>query len=68
LGNSTINVSLARSHNAIVENKPKEEPIEDVLMASLEDMARPQFNTEQFIEEEEELAEPIKLDTLEMPP
>ena len=42
--------------------------MEDVLMASLEDMAQPQFNTEQFIEEEEELAEPIKLDTLEMPP
>ena len=41
LGNSTINVSLARSHNAIVEPKPTEDPIEEVLMASLEDMAQP---------------------------
>jgi len=39
LGNSTINVSLACSHNVIVEPKPKEDPIEQVLMASLEDMA-----------------------------
>ena len=41
LGNSIINVSLARSHNTIVEPKPKEDPIEEVLMASLEDMAQP---------------------------
>jgi len=32
LGNSTIHVSLARSHNAIVEPKPKEDPIEEVLV------------------------------------
>ena len=38
LGNSTIDVSLARSHNAIVEPKPEEDPIEEVLMASLEDL------------------------------
>jgi len=64
LGNTTIDVSLACSHNAIVEPKTEEDPIEEVLMASLEDMAQPQFDTEHFIEEEEELAEPIKLDTL----
>jgi hypothetical protein len=68
LGNSTIDVSLARSHNAIVEPKPEEDPIEEVLMASLEDKAQPLFDDEHFIEEEEELAEPVKLDPLEVPP
>jgi hypothetical protein len=68
LGNSTINVSLARSHNAIVEPKLEEDPIEEVLMTSLEDMAKPLFDDEHFIEEEEELAEPIELDPFEVPP
>jgi hypothetical protein len=68
LGNSTINVSLARSHNAIVEPKPEEDPIEEVLMASLEDKAQPLFDDEHFIEEEEELAKLVQLDPLEVPP
>jgi hypothetical protein len=50
LGNSTINVSLTRSHNAIVEPKPEQDPIEKVLMVSLEDMAQPVFDNEHFIE------------------
>jgi hypothetical protein len=62
LGNSTINVSLARSHNAIVEPKLKEDSIEEVLMTSLEDMAQPLFDDEHFIEEVEELVHPIELD------
>jgi hypothetical protein len=33
LGNSTIDVSLERSHNAIVEPKTEQDPIEEVLMA-----------------------------------
>jgi hypothetical protein len=68
LENSTINVSLARSHNTIVEPKPEQDPIEEVLMASLEDMAQPLFDDEHFIEEEEELAEPVEIDPLEVPP
>jgi hypothetical protein len=68
LGNSTIDVSFACSHNTIVEPKPEQDPIEKVLMVSLEDMAQPLFNNEHFIEEEEELAEPIELDPLEVPP
>ena len=39
LGSSPIVVSLACSNNVIVEPKPEQDPIEDVLMASLEDMA-----------------------------
>jgi hypothetical protein len=68
LGNSTIDVSLARSHNTIVEPKPEQDPIEEVLMVSLEDMAQPLFDNEHFIEEEEELAELVELDPLEVPP
>jgi hypothetical protein len=60
-------VLLARSHNVIVEPKPKQDPIEDVLMASLEDMAQPALDDEHFIQEEEELAEPVKLDQTEVP-
>lgn len=60
-------MSLARSNNAIVEPKPEQDPIEDVLMASLEDMAQPALNDENFIQEEEELAEPVKLDQTEVP-
>jgi len=36
-------------------------------MASLEDMAQPAFDDEHFIQEEEELAEPIELDQMEVP-
>jgi hypothetical protein len=68
LGNSTIDVSLAGSHNAIVEPKPEQDPIEEVLMVSLEDMAQPLFDNEHFIKEEEELAESVELDPLEVPP
>ena len=68
LGNSPIVVSLARSNNAIVEPKPEQDPIEDVLMASLEDMAQLALDDEHFIQEEEELAEPVELDQTEVPP
>jgi len=67
LGSSPIAMSLARSSNAIVEPKPEQDPIEDVLMASLEDMAQLALNDEHFIQEEEELAEPIKLDPNKRP-
>jgi hypothetical protein len=67
LGNSPITISLARSHNAIVEPKLEQDPLEEVLMASLEEMAEPVFDVEHFIEEEEELAEPIELDQTEVP-
>ena len=50
----------------IVEPKPKQDPIEDVLMASLEDMAQLALDGEHFIQEEEELSEPIKLDQMEV--
>jgi hypothetical protein len=36
-------------------------------MASLEDMAQPTLDDEHFIQEEEELAEPIELDQMEVP-
>jgi hypothetical protein len=67
LGSSPIVVSLARSNNTIVEPKPEQDPIEDVLMASLEDMAQPALDDELFIQEEEELAEPVELDQTELP-
>jgi hypothetical protein len=67
LGSSPIVVSLEHSHNAIVEPKPKQDPVEEVLVASLEDLAQPTFDVEHFIEEEEELAEPIELDPFEVP-
>ena len=56
LGKSPIVVSLKRSNNAIVEPKPEQDPVKDVLMASLEDMAQPALEDEHFIQEEEELA------------
>jgi hypothetical protein len=67
LGSSPIVVSLERSHNAIVEPKPEQDPVEEVLVASLEDLAQPTLDVEHFIEEEEELAEPIELDPFEVP-
>ena len=36
-------------------------------MASLEDMVQPALDDEYFIQEEEELAEPVELDQTEMP-
>jgi hypothetical protein len=36
-------------------------------VASLEDLAQPTFDVEHFIEEEEELVEPIELDPFEVP-
>jgi hypothetical protein len=50
-----------------VEPKPKQYSIEEVLMASLEKMAQPVLDDEHFIQEEEELAEPIELDKNEQP-
>ena len=67
LRNSPVIVSIARSNNAIVEPKPEQDPIEDILMASLEDMAQPVLNDEHFIQEEEELVEPVELDQMEEP-
>jgi hypothetical protein len=37
-------------------------------MASLEDMVQPALDDEHFIQEEEELTEPAKLDQTEVPP
>ena len=37
-------------------------------MASLEDMVQPALDDEHFIQEEEELAEPVELDQTEVPP
>ena len=41
--------------------------MENVMMAYLENMAEPALDIENFIEEEEELAEPIGLDQTEVP-
>jgi hypothetical protein len=49
LGKSPIVVSLARSNNAIVEPKLEQDPIEDVLMESLEDIAPLALDDEHFI-------------------
>ena len=46
----------------MVEPKPEQDSIEEVLMASLEEMAQPALDDEHFVQEEEELAEPIELD------
>jgi len=67
LGSSPIAILLTRSHNTIVEPKPEQDPIEDVLMASLEDMAQLALNDENFTQEEEELAEPVELEQTKMP-
>jgi len=60
-------VWLACSNNTIVEPKPKQDPIEDVLMASLKDMAQPALDDENFIQGEQELAEPVQLDHTKVP-
>jgi len=67
VGNSTINIPLDRSINTTVEPKYKQDSIEEVLMASLENMAQPILDDEHFIQEEEELVEPIELDKNEQP-
>jgi hypothetical protein len=51
-----------------VEPKPKSDPIEEVLMVSQEEMVQPFFDEEHFIQEEEELEEPIELNLNEQPP
>ena len=58
VGNSTIAVPLACSINTMVEHKLKQDSVEEVLMASLEEMAKPVLD-EHFVQEEEELAEPM---------
>ena len=68
LGKSPIVISLAHSNNTIVEPKLKQDPVEYVLIASLEDMAQHTLDDEHFIQEEEELAGPIELDQMEVPP
>ena len=67
LGSSPIVVLLARSNNMIVEPKPEQDPIEYVLVASIEDMAQLALDDEHFIQEEEELAELVELDQMEVP-
>jgi hypothetical protein len=66
LGSPPIVVPLSRSNNAIVEPKPEQDPIKDVLMAFLEDMAQPALDDENFIQEEE-LADLTELDQTEKP-
>ena len=51
----------------MVESKPEQDSIEEVLMASIEEMAQPTLDDERFVQEEEELAEPIELDKNEEP-
>ena len=41
--------------------------MENVMMAYLENMAEPTLDVENFIEDEEELAEPIELDQTKVP-
>ena len=67
LESSPIVVPLLRSNNAIMEPKPKRDPMENVMMAYLENMVEPALDIENFIEEEEELVEPIELDQTEVP-
>jgi hypothetical protein len=67
VGNSTIVVPLARSINTIVEPKLEPDPIEEILMLTEEEMAQPFFNHEHFVQEEEELVEPVELDKNEQP-
>jgi hypothetical protein len=50
-----------------VEPKPEQDSIEEVLMMSLEEMAQPIIDDEHFIQEEEELVEPIELHKNEQP-
>ena len=68
LGSSPIGVPLSRSSNAIMEPKSKRDPLENVMVVYLENMAEPALDVENFFEEEEELAEPIELDQAEVPP
>jgi len=51
----------------MVEPKPEQDPIEEVLMASIEEMAQPVLDDKHFVQEEEELAEPIDLNKNEEP-
>ena len=67
LGSSPIAIPLSRSNNAIMEPKPKRDPMENVMMACLENMAEPDLDVKNFIDEEEELADPIELDQTEVP-
>jgi hypothetical protein len=69
LGKSTQTVSLARARNAIVEPSPVLDPFDDLMGVTLSNMAQPNLDddTIYFSQEEEEiLAEPIKLDIMEL--
>ena len=50
VGNSTVNIPLAHSVNIIVEPKPEQDSIEEVLMASVEEMAQPALDDEHFVQ------------------
>ena len=51
----------------MVEPKPEQDSMEEVLMANLEEMAQLVLDDEHFVQEEEELAEPIELNKNEEP-
>ena len=51
----------------MVEPKSKQDTIKEVLMVFLEEMAQPALDDEHFVQEEEDLAEPIELDKNEQP-
>jgi hypothetical protein len=51
----------------MVEPKPEQDSIEEVLITSLEEMAQLVLEDEHFVQEEEELVEPIELDKNEQP-
>jgi hypothetical protein len=65
--NSTIAIPLASSINMMVEPKPEQDSIEEVLITSLEEMAQLVLDDEHFVQEEEELVDPIELDKNEQP-
>ena len=48
----------------MVEPKPKQDSIEEVLMASLEEMVQPALDDEHFVQEEEEVVETIEVNKI----
>ena len=64
VGTSTIPIPLAHSINTMVEPKPEQDSIEQVLMASLEEMVQPALDDEHFVQEEEEVVETIEVNKI----
>jgi len=50
-----------------VEPKLEPDPTEEILMLTQDEMAQPFFNHGHFVQEEEELVEPVELDKNEQP-